>query len=279
MIDPKSKFTVILDDNGVFSHLTEDMSDLTRDNTTIQMVSTQDKLYVGFTKPFNTLYVELFTPNTTVGSFAVEIFDGSTWVSTSLTDNTKGFIRSGFMSWDKTTMKATNVNSVNKFYIRLTPSVNHSSTVIRGINLIFADDSDLKSEFFEIQNSNILPTGEVSHIGTHVATRNYIIHSLRNHYSKLVSSETTFTSLEKINQFDLIDIFEIREAAIFLSLSKIFFNLSDNPEDHWFLKYKEYLDKYEQKIIVARLSIDQNNDGVDDANEKQEQFNPVRWAR
>jgi hypothetical protein len=150
-----------------------------------------------------------------------------------------------------------------------------SSTVIRGINLIFADDASLKEEFSQIDNSNMYSPGETSHILTHVAARNYILSNLRNHYAK----ENNETGLEKINQYDLMDVFEIREAAIFLALSKIFFNLSDSPDDHWWIKYREYADKYEAKMTVARLSIDTDDDGITDEEEKQRQFNPTRWAR
>lgn len=279
MIDPKAKYTVLHDDNGSFVDLTENAADLTRDNFNLQMVVGQDKLYVGLHKPFSSLYVELVTPNTNAGSFSLEVWDGTAWVSASLNDESKGLTRSGFMYWSNEDMKSTTVNSISKYYIRISPSVSHSATVVRGINLIFADDNALKSEFFEIQNANILPSGEVSHIGTHVASRNYILHHLRNHYTKTSTDEASLGVLEKINQFDLLDIFEIREAAVFLSLSKIFFNLSDSQEDHWWVKYREYSDKYEQKIIMARLSIDQDDDGVSNSAEQQEQFNPVRWAR
>jgi hypothetical protein len=275
VIDPKAKYTIFHDDNGSFVDLTENASDLTRDNFSITLIAAQDKLYIGLHKPFGVLYTELVIPNTNANEFTAEVWDGSAWVEASLTDETKGFTRSGYMYWESEDMTTKTVNGVDKFYMRLTPSANHTATTFRGINLVFADDSALKSEFFEINNANILPTGEVSHIGTHVASRNYILHQLRNHYNKINSTGI----LEKINQFDLIDIFEIREAAVFLSLSKIFFNLSDNPEDHWWLKYREYQDKYEQKIIMARLSIDKNDDGISDASEQQNQFNPVRWNR
>jgi hypothetical protein len=275
MIDPNSKFTVLFSDNAVFSNLSDSCADLTRDNINIQMVAAEDKLYIGLHKPFNSLFVELVTPNVTANSFTVELWNGTMWASVATSDETKGWTRSGFMLWDSEGMESTAVNTITKYYIRLTPSVNHSATVLRGINLVFSDDNAMKSEFFEISNSNILPAGEVSHIGTHVASRNYIIHQLRNHYTKTDSAGV----VEKINQFDLFDVFEVREAATFLSLAKIFFNLSDNQEDHWWLKYREYQDKYEQKMIMARMTIDQNDDGIADSSEKQRQFNPVRWAR
>ncbi len=279
MIDPKSKYTVLHDDNSVFVDLTEDAADLTRDNVNIGLVAAEDYIYVGLDKPFGALYIEMVTPNANANTFAAEIFDGTSFVSIDLTDESRGMTRSGFMYWDKTSMTSTTINGIAKCYIRLKPSADHSASVLRGLNLVFSDDASMKQEFIEIDNANLLPPGEVSHIGTHVASRNYILHNLRNHYVKSKSTVSSGYVVEKINQFDLIDIFEVREAATFLALSKIFFNLSDNPEDHWWSKYREYQDKFEEKMVSARLSIDTDDDGVDSASETQKQYNATTWTR
>lgn len=279
MIDPKSKLTVLHDDNGTFNNLTEKAADLTRDNFTVQLIAAEDYLYIGYEKPFGSMYLETYTTNTNANSFTAQIYNGTSWVSVDISDESQGLTRSGFVFWTKTSMNSVAVNSLTRYWIRLKPSVDHTSTVMRGINLIFANDAAMVSEFSEITNSNLLPAGEVSHIRTHVSTRNHIMQSLRNHYAKSVTDANSNATQEKINQFDMIDIFEIREAATYLSLSKIFFNLSDSVEDHWFIKYREYQDMYEDKIKVAYLSIDTNNDGVDDANEVQRQYNPTRWVR
>ena len=64
------------------------------------------------------------------------------------------------------------------------------------------------------------------------------------------------------------DVFQIREAAKHLALSKIFFNLSDNVDDHWFRKFEEYRDKYKIAISLYNFSYDEDGDGVDDLEEK-----------
>jgi hypothetical protein len=276
MIDPAARFSVIKSDNGAFSNVSTDAADLTRDNFLFTMVAAEDYIYVGYSKPFSALYAEFVTPNTNAADLEAEIYNGTAWVSQQVDDETKGFTRSGFIFWDKSAMMSTSVNAVERYWIRFVPSVDTTAISFRGINMIFADDNSMVSEFPEILNSNLLPAGQTSHILTHVASRNHILHSLRNHYQKAGVNDSFLT---KINQFDLIDVFEIREAAMYLSLSKIFFNLSDAPDDNWWTKYKEYQDKYEEKMTVARLSIDENNDGVDDNNEKQQQFQPTRWAR
>jgi hypothetical protein len=276
MIDPNAKFTVIKSDNGAFLNVTNAAADFTRDNFLFTMVAAEDYIYVGLDKPFNALYVEFVTPNINPADLTVEVYNGSSWVTASPDDETNGFTRSGFIFFDKSAMLKTSVNANERYYVRLVPSVDTTAMSFRGINMIFADDSDMVSEFPEILNSNLLPAGQTSHILTHVASRNHILHNLRNHYSKAGVNDS---ALKKINQFDLIDVLEVREAAMFLALSKIFFNLSDAPDDNWWTKYKEYADKFEEKMTLARLSIDENNDGVDDAGEVQQQFQPTRWAR
>ena len=276
MIDPNSKLVVIIDDNGALSNVSNKACDFTRDNISVELVALEDHIYIGHHKPFNTVYAEMFTPNTVSNDLVAEYFNGTVWTTLELADESMGFTRSGFIFWNKVGMRSTAINAVERFYIRVKPSVNQSNTSIRAINLVFADDSAMRSEFPEITNTELLPPGEKSHIMTHVASRNFILHQLRNHYQK---ANPTGSFYQKINQFDLIDIFEIREAAVFLSLSKIFFNLSDSPDDHWWIKYKEYLDKFEEKMTVARLSIDTDNDGIDNVNENQRAFQPTRWAR
>ena len=183
-----------------------------------------------YTKPFGSAFCELVTANTNANELTMEYWDGSAWTAVSLTDETKGLTRSGFMFWDKSSMNETTVNSIDAYYVRLRPSADHSATSVRGINLVFSDDNMLKNEFFEIDNSNLLPPGEVSHITSHVSARNTILQRLKKlGYIKLNAAGT----LKDITQWDLIDIFEIRQAATMLALSKIFFTLSDSPEDTW----------------------------------------------
>lgn len=276
MIDPKSKLFVLHDDNSVFSDHSDNAADYVRDNFSVELVAAEDYLYLGYTKPFGSAYIELVTANVNTNSLTLEYNDGTTWQSLSLTDESKGMTRSGYWFWDKSVMKSSEVNNQEAFWVRVRPSVDHSPTSVRGINLIFSDDNMLKNEFFEIDNSNLLPPGESSHIVNHVASRNTIIQRLRNlGYIKTTSASQVLD----INQWDLIDIFEIRQAATMLCLAKIFFILSDSPEDTWWAKYREYQDKYEEMFRLARLSIDIDNDGTDDAEEVKAQVKSFRWNR
>lgn len=276
MVDSRTKLTIFHDDNSVFADHTDELSDFLRDNISMTLVSAEDYLYIGYRKAFGSIYSELVTANTNANTFTAEYWNGTAWTSVSLHDETQGFTRSGFMTWDKSSMASTTVNSVDKYYLRLKPSADHSSTSVRGINLVFTDDSALKSEFFEIDNSNLLPSGESSHISTHVASRNHIIQSLRN--LGYIRTNTAGTD-ENIDQWDLHDIYEIRQASMYLTLSKIFFTLSDSVDDHWWAKYKEYQHKYEEAFRLAKFSVDSDDDGVEDVSEIEESFKTQRWSR
>lgn len=276
MIDPLSKLTVLHDDNSVFVDHSESAADYIRDTFSMTLVAAEDYLYLGYSKPFNATYMKLITANLNANTLAMEYYDGTVWTARSVTDETLGMTRSGFLLWDSTGMEKTTVDGVEAYYVRLKPSADHTATTARGMNLVFADDTALKNEFFEIDNSNLLPPGETDHIVHHVSARNTIVQTLRN--MQYIKTDDTGTYVN-ITQWDLFDMFEIKQAAVMLTLSKIFFILSDNQEDNWWTKYREYQDKYEEAFRLARLSLDTDNDGVKDDNENLVKTKVQRWNR
>lgn len=276
MIDQKYKLSVINFDGTQYNDFTMDAVDFIRDNFQIGLKSVTDYLYLGYSKPFGASYIELVIPNTVPASFIAEYYDGTAWQSLTLQDETRGCSRSGFIQWDKSNMKATTINGVNAYFIRLQPTADTILTTYRGINIVFSDDAALKREFFEIDDANLLPPGETSHISAHVASRDMIIQSLRNMgYIK----ENASSELIKLTPWDLHDIFEIKQAATYLALSKIFFNLSDSTEDNWWRKYREYHDKFEESFRIARISLDSNDDGIQDTLEKQRKARSWSFSR
>lgn len=277
MIDVRTKLIVLFDNNGSFEDYSNVAVDYLRGSFDIDLVSAEDYLYIGYEKPFSSIYVELVTANTVTNTFTAEYYDGTTWQTLDLSDESEGFTRSGFLTWDKSSMKSTTINLIEKYYIRLKPDADHSLTSVRGINLVFSDDAAMKYEFFEIDNSNLLPAGETTHISTHVAARNHIIQSLRN--LGYIKSVPGTSGVENIDQWDLHDIFEVRQAATMLALSKIFFTLSDSVDDNWWQKYREYQDKYEEAFKLVKLSIDTDDDGEEDLSEKNRPKFSMRWSR
>lgn len=276
MIDSRTKLTVLHDDNGVFTDLSNKAADYLRDDFSFQMVAAEDALYVGFRKPVGAAYLALTTPNTNACTLSAEVWNGTAWASVELHDETDGMTRSGFMTWDKSGMNSTTVDGSDKYWLRVKTDTDHSLTTARGLNLVFSDDAMMKAEFFEIDNASLLPSGESSHISTHVAARNAMIQALRNlGYIK----ENATTGEQNIDQWDLHDIYEIRQAAMYLALSKIFFNLSDSVDDNWWQKYREYQDKHEEAFRLARISMDLDDDGTEDTEEKRKPMQSYRWNR
>lgn len=276
MIDSRTKLTVFQDDNGVFADYSDSAADYIRDDFSITLIAAEDYIYMGFDKPFNATYWEFTTANTSANTFTFERYDGTTWVALTVQDETKGWTRSGYWTWDSTDMNSVEINSVTKFYIRAKPSTDHTATTARGANLVFSDDISMKTEFFEVDNSNIIPSGETSHIAVHQASRDKIIQDTRNN-SYFKSNATT--GIEMVNQWDFLDIQEIKDAAKWLALSKIFFNLSDSQDDHWNQKQNEAFDNYEKSMRLVLFSVDNNDDGVKDDSEKQSPYKPTRWVR
>lgn len=276
MIDTRNKLTVLIDDNTSFIDVTEKAADFLRDEFAHDFVATEDYLYLGFKRPFSAAYVELIDVSTAGAVATLEVYDGSTWVDATLQDETAGLSRSGFWQFSKDEMTQTEVNGTTLFWARVSFDVTTGAVAFRGINIVFSDDAALKAEFFDIDNPKLLPSGQASHISAHVAARNHIIQKLRNqNYIKVNAS----TGLENLTPWDLLDIHEVKSAACYLALSKIFFVLSDNPEDNYWTKYREYQDKFEEAFRLATLSIDNNDDGIPDSDEKSAPIRATRWNR
>lgn len=276
MLDSTTKLTVQHDANSVFTNHSYEAFDFSRDTFSLTLNATTSYLYVGFYKPINTFYVSVSTVNTNSNSLSLEYYNGSSWVSLSCEDETKGFTRSGYISWERQdSHSSVSINSISKYYIRLRPSVTHSATVINGINLIFCDDNDLKYEVPEIGDTNHL-AGKTSHILSCVASTNQIIQDFRNKdYRKTNSSGESVD----ITPWDLLEINQIKQAAVFLTLSKIYFNFSDNPDDKYSDKYKEYYKRYQDALSLARLNLDTDDDGIQDTNEGSAEFRTLRIKR
>ena len=90
MIDPLSKLTVFHDDNSVFADYSNEAADYIRDDFSVELIAAEDYLYMGFSKPFNAAYVAITTANTNANTMAMEYYDGTSWVSRAVTDDTSG---------------------------------------------------------------------------------------------------------------------------------------------------------------------------------------------
>ena len=274
MIDNRIKLNVLIDDNTVFSDVSNDAADFLRDSFALEMVSAEDTLYVGFYKPINAVYIDLGTANINAATLSLEAFNGTSWVSIDSKDETEGLTRSGFITWERDDMAQVNssgipqgetdVNGITGYWVRATVSTDMSASVVNGINLVFSDDAMLVTEFPSVLDPRILGN-DSSQIRQHVSARNFIVQQLRNDgYIKYNST----TGKENFSQWDLLDVYEIREAATALALSNIFFILSDEVGDNWWTKHQTYNNRFKRSMQMANLSVDSDDDGIEDASEK-----------
>lgn len=272
MISKNDSLYVYHDDNGSFTDYSHKLTQFGRDSITISIANATDYVYVGFDKPINAFYLDITTANGAEGSMAYEFYNGSSYESvTNLNDDTLGAYRSGFIRWDRelTNQAKSTVNSKELYWYRFKPSVDRTGIVVSGLNLVFSDDYELSLEQPYISDSEFLGT-ESSHIKTHVAVKREVIQRFRN--KNYIKYNSVTGEKEDINGWDLLDIDEVKLASTYLALSKIYFQLSDNPEDVWASKAAIYEGKFNKYINLATLSVDVDDDGLQSDSENKPAF-------
>lgn len=248
--------TVLYDNGASFTDYSRESQDYLRDNVALTYVL-GDFIYIGLYKPYNALYSEVVTPATT--SMSVQYYNGS-WANLSVNDDTKDMTRSGFIDWEKPSdWQSTLVDTQDLFYIRLSFDGDTALT-LAGLNIVFSDDQDLLKEVRDIMDFRA--SGDTSFIAYHTAARDQIVQTLRNGGdAKRRDQENHY---RKLTKWDVLDIGEIRQAAKFLTLSKIFFDVSENDQDKSYIRYKDFLSKFGQSFKLFRLSLDKDDDGIKD---------------
>lgn len=270
-----------------FTDFTEKAWDYSRAGFAAPMVAA-DFLMIGKRKGFCALYVEINQPNAVDIDLEAEYWNGTAWTALPLlAEDTAGFQRSGFIKWaipadwaigsDQTGCPQNATNFWLRFSVDLSLT---NTTAITGINLVFADDNDLRILNWQIDDfrpktqAGDRPT---SHILTHVAAREEILQRwIRD--GVLKQSDATGKIL-LVDQWDLFDINQIRQAAKYLALSMIYFALSDQKDDMYWLKSREYQASYSAAMKLAILSLDTNDDGKPDLKEEQAIAPQARFTR
>jgi hypothetical protein len=228
-----------------------------------------ESIDIGFHKPINAMYLELNAFNANTSLVSVQYYNGA-FTDLVIEEETDGLKRSGFIKWERNQANEvkTTLHSKEMYWYKLKVDSDTSSIEYSGINLVFSNDINLTEEYPNILD--FLPENKSSFIGFHQAARNDIVTKLRNQGNKIQGLEQ-----KKLDQFDLLDFEEMKDASKFLVLSKIFFWISDAVGDKWHEKAVKFESKYGDKIDLYFLSIDKNDDGIKDANETQS----VNFAR
>lgn len=279
MLVPKDYPRIFFSDNGAFSDISLNLLNYSGDTSPVAVVAADDKIFFGRVKPFSAIYVEMGVVNTNASIMSVKYYDSDAadFIDvTNLVDETKGFTRSGFVQfknpasdisgtiWDTTT-----VNAVVQYWIEITFSANLSATTsIKGINIVYSDDKDMNRVYDGV--TNYLRTGTTSGILYHEQARKEIVQALRKdgHFKMRLGALNNDGMPAQIDEWDFHAIEEINLWSTYLAMSYLFENQSNQVDDNWArLSGKYYLKAQEMKAVYY-LTLDTNDDGVIDSNER-----------
>ena len=237
-------------------------------------------LHVGYYKPFRQMYFDFSVLNTEDADVIIEYYDGANWVELETAiDETMHFTKSGFVYWLRPIdWSKTTIDSDELFYIRYRVDANLSAlTELNGVNVLLSNDNDLIGI-----RSNIVSKHNNGNtwIEKHEAARRYVIQQLRNlgHRKIKVDEQSPFyfvtnkdaSTYSNLTQFDLLEPFELREAAKFYALSYIYLDeLSDENDDKWERAGLRHEKRADEAMNVFMLKIDNDDDGEEDSNENE----------
>lgn len=274
-MDLRTKLDVIYSDGGVETDYSSDAQDFSRDNFEVTL-TTDDFIYVGFKKPINALYVAMETPNTVDTSLSFEYYGPMGWKSLEVSDTTRGLTRNGFITWQRVSdSEEIEVAGKSQHWLRLAVNDDVDPVMVQAINLILADDNDVRQEVPALIDDCFYPAGQSSHLLQHVATKNYILSRLK--YKEYIKYDAQ-NGEQNINEWDILDIYEFRQAAVYHVIAQIYLGLSDDPEDTYWAKYDEYTKKFDQAFGSGLITIDTNDNGEVEVPEKRK-LKSVRWIR
>lgn len=231
-------------------------------------LTTASELYVGLRKPFDSFFVELDTKSIAGATLSGEYYDGSTWKSLVVYDESQGFSSNGFIYFEKPEdMAATEVDGLEKFYIRIKTDIDTGAVGAKYLDVLFSSDLDITKI-----RANIVTKFSVN--GTwarkHIAARDHIIQEIRNRGNVKVikvdnGSLTEEIYFKDVNQFDFLEPLQLRVASTYLALYFIFwYELSDEEGDKWQIKAAEMYRLYENAVELFFLALDLDDDGKTD---------------
>jgi len=263
MINPKNLSHIMIDDNGVFSDVSLDLNTFSRDSVAFELVAAEDYLYYGRYKPFPAIYFELTVANTTVGTQAVEYWNGTAWASVAgLIDETKCYLRSGFIYFDQASdWAAIAVDSIEAYWLRFKPALDLSAgTSLKGISIIFSDDRDLEGVYPGVLN--YLQASEAgSAIARHQTVRDEIVQAVRGKGFRKIDADGNHSQYEA---WDFLNVYEVNQWSTYKVLENIFSSLQSTQDGLYKQKADEYKEKAADFENAYYLTLDKDDDGIAD---------------
>lgn len=231
-------------------------------------------IYIGYYKPIKNFYVELIPSSN--DTLKVQYFNGLQFVDVeNLEDHTFGLSESGLVRFEETKGKETIINGKKLYWLKVTTE-EEAEILIKGINLVLSNDKDLS---FVPSIMSYLPNGFLSWIAFHQEATSQVVQYIRNSgksVRKIVSSSDIVLKIKQVDQFDLLEIEEFKNASKYYALHLIFDYISKVDGDPFAQKSIRYYEKYLENLNDKLISIDQNDNGITDGEDVAVQFTRLR---
>jgi hypothetical protein len=219
------------------------------------VITTSDALYVGADKPFSSRYFHFSTVNTNSISLTVKYWNGTSYVAVEdPIDQTLGFTRNGFISWQNPTTDAwesvvqSGVPVQELYWIKIeVTGATSAGTALQSITNLFCDQVLLRSYYPEIvANSRYLPPGRSDFMDQLVAAKNLVV--LRLKQDGIIDDES-----------EILDINEVAvsatHATAWIILSPIAVDEGDKE------RAKDAFDSFNRELNKVKLDFDYDNSG------------------
>jgi hypothetical protein len=244
------------------------MSDLAGSEKEVDL--SQGPIFIGYYKPIKNFYVEL-VEELDDDEINVQYFNGESFVDVAfLEDNTFGLTKSGlirFKEIEKDFFKKSEINGLSKYWLKITNS-SESTPLLKGINLVLSNDKDLS---FVPSLTSYLPNGADSWIAFHQEATSQVIQTIRNSGKTIRYDKNGIGkafNIKQVDQFDLLDIEEFRNASKYYALYLIFDYISKGDGDSYHQKSVRYFEKYVENLNDKLISLDENDNGVKELEEE-----------
>lgn len=222
------------------------------------------EVLIGYYKPINSVFLNMLK-NTGDRTVSLQYWAGEWRDVKGLKDLSFGLTSPGFVTWSRNQIgEIESTQAGDKAYwYRLTVNV-PSTITFRGISALFSDDYDLVGVYPTIHNH--LPEGQETFVRFHEEAAKDIITDLRRTGIVVNGRAQDKPSRKQLDAFDLLDKDEVREAAKYFALSKIFAWLSDSPADKWEILSAKF-EAEAGNSLTPLITIDQDDDGYLDDQE------------
>ena len=225
-------------------------------------LTTSSEFYVGYKERFCSRYFAMGVVNSVASVVTVKYWDGTTWTAVKdLIDQSVGFTKSGFLSWEnETNWTKKNVSPITDedqqlYWVQITVGTNlHASTTLQAVLNLFCD-SDLLSQYYPelVSDERWLPEDQTTFLPQFVAAKDLVVTRLKK--AKSITDES-----------QILDVNEVSLAAVHAAAYIIMRPISDTDIDK--ATAKEAEDEMNKELNLVPIILDLDNSGTTDEVEK-----------